>query len=210
MPVKFGFDNAFLRAWLLLHQTYDSVVKCEDKVFSKHGITTEQHSVLMAIKYIDDPVTPTEVGQWLDRNTNSISLIVERMVKAGLVRRVRDLRDRRSVRLVITSHGKEILDQATVAGWELVMEMLSRLPEEEIRTLIRHLETVREGATEYLNHGESMEEIKRNEGKNMASFMKRVSKYSSMSSPGMNKSVQEEQEAPINGTGKTRKRRRKA
>jgi len=114
-----------MRVWLLLHQTNNLVLKCEDRVFGKHGLGTEQHAVLLAIKYIDDPVTPTDVAQWLDRNTNSISLIVERMVKAGLVRRIRDLRDRRSVRLVITSNGKEILDKATVAGWELVQEILS-------------------------------------------------------------------------------------
>ena len=134
MPVKFGFENPFMMAWLLLHQTYNLVLKCEDQVFAKHGLTTEQHAVLLAIKYIDDPVTPTDVARWLDRNTNSISLIVERMVKAGLVRRIRDLRDRRSVRLVITSNGKEILDRATVAGWELVQEILSRLSEEERHT----------------------------------------------------------------------------
>ncbi len=177
MPVKFALDSPMLMTWLLLHQTYNSILKCEDNVFSKHGITTEQHSVLMAIKYIEPPVTPTEVGRWLDRNTNSISPIVERMVKAGLVRRIRDLRDRRSVRLVLTSDGKEVLDRATFEGWILVQEILSRLPEEEMRTLIKPLQTVREKAIEYLNPGETLEEVKRNDTKNMARFMKRMSKY---------------------------------
>jgi len=86
VPVDFKFENPFMRLWLLLHQTYNSISKCEDNVFSKYGITTEQHAVLMAIHHIQGPVTPTEVGQWLDRNTNSISLIVERMVKLGLMR----------------------------------------------------------------------------------------------------------------------------
>ena len=178
MPVKFGFENPFMGVWLLLHQTYNMVLKCEDQVFAKHGLTTEQHAVLLAIKYIDDPVTPTDVAQWLDQNTNSISLIVERMVKAGLVRRIRDLRDRRSVRLVITSNGKEILDRATVAGWELVQEIL-QLSEEDLHALVRLLETVRGKAFEYLNPGEAMEEVRRNETKNMARFMKRVAKYGS-------------------------------
>jgi len=179
VSVKFEFENLFMRAWLLLHQTYNLVLKCEDQVFTKFGLNTEQHAVLMAIKYIDDPVTPTDVAQWLDRNTNSVSLIVERMVKAGLVRRIRDLRDRRSVRLVITSNGKDILDKATVAGWELTQEILSRLSEEEMRTLIRLLEAVREKSFKYLNPEKSMEEIRRNESKNMARFMKRVAKYGS-------------------------------
>lgn len=191
MPVKFEFDNPFMRAWLLLHQTHNSILKCEDKVFGKHGITTEQHSVLMAIKYIKGPVKPTDVGRWLDRNTNSVSLIVDRMVKAGLVRRIRDLPDRRSVRLVITNKGKGILDQATIAGWQLVLEILSGLPEEEIRTLIRLLETVREKAIEYLNPGEVTEEIKRGDPKNIARFMKRMDRYVSDSASAAKQPTQE-------------------
>jgi len=181
MPVKFEFENPFLRTWLLLHQTYNMVLKCEDRVFAKHGLSTEQHSVVLAIKYIDGPVTPTDVARWLDRNTNSISLIVDRMVKRGLVRGTRYSRDRRRVQLAITGQGKEILDQATVAGWELMQEVLSPLSEEQMCALIGLLESVRGKAFEFLNPGEVMEEIRRNETKNMARFMKRVAEYGSSS-----------------------------
>ncbi len=192
MRVKFEMGNPFLSSWLLLHQTYKVILKCEDKVFAKYGISTEQHSVLIAIKYIEEPVTPTEVGKWLDRNTNSVSLIIDRMVKAGLVRRERNLRDRRSVQLVITESGKEILDHATVAGWVLVKEMLSQLSEEEMNTLIRLLKTVREKAVEHLNPGEPMEEIKRDEAKNMALFMKRMVSYGSSSTSAEKHTTQED------------------
>jgi len=177
MPVNFGLENLSHRVWLLLHQTYNVVLKSEDQVFSKYGLTTEQHAVLLAIKYIDDPVMPTKVARWLERNPNSVSMIVDRMVKVGLVRRIRDLPDRRSVRLVISSKGKEILDPATVAGWELVQKILSRLSEEEMRSLVRMLGMVREEAIRYLNPEEVVEEIKGDDVNNMARFMKRVAKY---------------------------------
>jgi len=50
-----------------------------------------------------------------------------------------------------------------------------------MRTLVRLLETVREKAFERLNPEEAMEEIRRNEAKNMARFMKRVARYGSSS-----------------------------
>jgi len=109
MPPKFGFDNSFARVWLPLHQTYNLVVKCEDEMFGKYGLIAAYRASRHQIH--------RQCG-------NSISLIVERMVKGSLVRRIRDLRDRRSVCLVITSNGKDILDRATVAGWELVQEIL--------------------------------------------------------------------------------------
>jgi DNA-binding MarR family transcriptional regulator len=163
-------------------------MKCENKVLGKLGLTIEQHSVLLAVRYIEDPVTPTEVSQWLDRNRNSVSLIVDRMVKAGLIDRIRDLRDRRSVRLTITDKGKEALDMSMVAGWELVQEILSQLSEDELRGLITLLEKVRETSFEYLNPGKSMEEIQvKNEEKAISRLIKRMAK----SGPGSSPSVKE-------------------
>ncbi len=174
MPVKFTFSEARLKTWLLCHQTFNLVLKCEELVFGKVGLTPQQHTVLIAIKYIKDPVKPTDVAHWLDRNTNSISLIIDRMEKDGLVKRARDLRDRRSLRLVMTQKGKELLEQATIPAWELVQEILSCLSEEEMQTFIRLMEKVRGKAFQHLYPEEVMEEIKTNEAENMARFLARL------------------------------------
>ncbi len=183
MSVRFGIDNPQLKAWLLLHQAYNLVAKCENRVFNQYGLSAEQHAVLMAIKYIKKPVTPTDIAHWLDRNPNGISLIVNRMAKIGLVRATRDLRDRRSVRLVITKQGKDILGQATVAGWKLNHDVLSGMKEEDLHTFIRLLEIVREKSFECLNPGQVIEEIKVNEEKNMARFMKKIAQYTFSAEP---------------------------
>ncbi len=160
MPVKFQFTNQRLMTWLLCRQTYNLVFKCEDAVFVKAGLTTQKHAVLAAVNYIDDPVTVTEVANWLDRNPNGISTLVDRMEKDCLVKRIRNLRDRRSVRLIMTRKGKDIFEQATISGWELTQEILSCLSDEDVRTLNSLFERLREKAFEYLNPGKVMEEIK--------------------------------------------------
>ncbi len=191
MSVRFGIDNPQLKAWLLLHQAYNLVSKCENRVFNKYGLSAEQHAVLMAIKYIKKPVTPTDIARWLDRNPNGISLIVNRMAEVGLVRATRDLRDRRSVRLVITRQGKEIMDRATVAGWKLTQDVLSGMKGEDLNTLIRLLEMVREKSFKYLNPGQVIEEIKVNEDQNMSRFMKKVAEYTSSAEPEKPEMVKE-------------------
>ncbi len=183
MPVKFEFKNPYMGAWILLRQTRNLISKCEDVVFSKYAFTTEQHSVLMAIKHIEDPVKVTDVARWLDRSVNSVSMIIDRMVKAGLVRRRRDLPDRRAVRLTITSKAEEAFVPATIAGWELIQEILSSLSDEDILTLNRLLELLRDKTYDYLGSGEVVEKVKRDEDENMAWFMKQAAKYSSLSTP---------------------------
>ena len=174
MPVKFVFENPLFMAWMLIHQTYNMVSKCEDLVFSKAGLTTQQHAVLIAIKYISTPATPTEIARWVDRNVNSITLIADRMEKDGLVKRARDLKDRRTLRLVMTEKGEEALARSTVAGWDLIQEVLAVLSEDEMRTLVSLLDRVRQKAFDYAHPGHVMEEVTRDEQKNMAQFLDRV------------------------------------
>ena len=183
MPIKFEFENPDKGVWVLLRQTHNLVLKCEDRVFSEHQLTTEQHAVLMAIKHIDGPVRPTDIARWLDRSVNSISMIIDRMVKAGLTRRVRDRKDRRTVFVSVTSKAEEAFVPATVAGWGLIQEILSPLSDEDKLTLIRLLETLRDKTYDYLGSGEVVEEVRINETENMAQFMKQSARYKSSSTP---------------------------
>ena len=176
MPIKFQFENLDKGAWVLLRQVYNLVSKCEDQVFSKHGLTTEQHGVLMAIKHIDGPVRITDIARWLDRSVNSVSMIIDRMVKAGLARRTRDRKDRRTVFVTLTSKAEKAYLPATLAGWGLIQEILSSLSDGDKLTLIRLLEALRDKTYDYLDSGGVVEEVKRSEDK-IAEFMKQAVEY---------------------------------
>jgi DNA-binding MarR family transcriptional regulator len=179
MPIKFKFENLDKGSWILLRQAYNLIFRCEDRVFSEYDLTTEQHTVLMAIKNISGPVRITDIARWLDRSVNSVSMIIDRMVKAGLVRRTRDRKDRRTVFVTLTNKAEEAYFPATTAGWELVQEILSPLSNEDKRTLIRLLETVRDKTYNYLDPGGSVEEVRINETKKMKEFKEQSSKYNS-------------------------------
>jgi DNA-binding MarR family transcriptional regulator len=183
MPIKFEFENPDKGAWVVLRQVHNLVSKCEDQVFSEHELTTEQHAVLMAIKHISGPTRITDIARWLDRSANSVSMIIDRMVKAGLVRRVRDRKDRRTVFVSMTSQAEKAYVPATVAGWGLIQEILLPLSAEDKLTLIRLLETLRDKTYDYLNSGEVVERVKISETENMAQFMKQAAKYRSSSAP---------------------------
>jgi DNA-binding MarR family transcriptional regulator len=183
MPIKFEFENLDKGAWILLRQTYNLVLKCEDRVFSEYELTTEQHAVLMAIKHISAPVRITDIARWLDRSVNSVSMIIDRMVKAGLVRRMRDRKDRRTVFVSMTSQTEKAYVLASVAGWGLIEEILSPLSDEDKRTLIRLLGMLRDKTYAYLDSGEVVEEVRSNEVENMARIMEQAAEYKSFSTP---------------------------
>ncbi len=183
MKVNSDPEHLVLRSWFLSHRTHELLRRCEDQVFGEYNLTTEKYTMLATIKYLDDPVRITDVARWAGRSTNSVSMIIDRMVKAGLVKRVRDRIDRRAVRLVITSKAEKALKPATQAGLEFIREILSPLSNEDKRTFVTLHEVVKYKALEYLNPGADVEEMQRNEITSQDNLVERLLQYTSTSTP---------------------------
>jgi len=183
MKTNLETEIAVLRLWRQVYQTYTLLKKCEDQIVEEYGLTTEQFSVLGAIDYFTGPTKITDVAQWLERSTNSVSMIVDRMVKAGLVRRVRSTADRRVVRVVNTSKGENALKPATRASFGVMREILSQLSYEDRNTLLSLLGTMKYEILKYLNPGVDIEEVKRKELEQAANVKEWLNEYGLSSTP---------------------------
>jgi DNA-binding MarR family transcriptional regulator len=160
MVVKSESANTVLRLWLLLHRVRDVLVQCEDSIFSEYGITLEQFSVLGQVKGRGgSPMRIIDLARVLERGPNSVSTLVDRMVKAGLVRRTRGKVDRRVVRVSLTSKGEDAIKLATPAGWEFIQKILSPMSDKDKDALTSLLETVTCDLRGYLNPEVDMAEI---------------------------------------------------
>lgn len=82
------------------------------------GITPQQHLLLLAVRgHTSYPnVTIGEVAERLQIRQHSASLLVQRCVKRGLLKRGQDDSDRRRVPVSLSVEGQRILDQITDAN----------------------------------------------------------------------------------------------
>jgi DNA-binding MarR family transcriptional regulator len=176
MAAKFASENVILRVWLLLHRVRDALVLCEDSIFSEYGITTEQFAVLAALRSRGGSLRPTDLASILERSPNSVSMLVDRMVKAGLVKRTRDRIDRRVVRVTATSKGENAVGPAGPAGWEFIQKILSPLSENERHTLVDVLERLKGELVAYLNPEMNMAEIMKKSVTNQPALYERMIK----------------------------------
>ena len=140
MTMNLETGNLALKLWFMIHRTHEMLKMCEDQVSREYKLTTERYLVLVTIKYLDGPVRPTDIAQWLGRSPNSVSMIVDRMVKAGLLRRVRARKDRRVVWLTITSKGETALKPAVMASLKFIQNILSQVSYDDRHTLMRLLD----------------------------------------------------------------------
>ena len=150
MAVNSEQENTVVRLLLLLSRAGDAFNSCLDLVVSRYGISNEQARLLSCIKS-KGPMRPVDIAAVLERAPNSMSMLVDRMVKAGLVRRTRDRKDRRAVFVSLTNKGNEAVEPAIPAIWEFMNRFLSAVSYDEQRALADTLETLKCELTSYLN-----------------------------------------------------------
>jgi DNA-binding MarR family transcriptional regulator len=176
MSVNSESGNTILRLWLLLHRVRDILALCEDSTFAEYGITTEQFAVLASIRSRGGSLRPTDLALILERSPNSISMLVDRMVKAGFVKRTRDRIDRRAVHVTLTSKGTNAVERAIPEGWDFIQKILSPISYADKHTLVDVLETVKCELLGYLNPKVDMAKIIKNSVTNQPGLYERMIK----------------------------------
>jgi DNA-binding MarR family transcriptional regulator len=170
-------SGTVLRSWSLLHRVRDVLQRCEEERFGQYGITPEQYGVLVTIKYVGQSARITDIARWSSRSPNSVSMIVDRMVKVGLVKRLRDKRDRRVVFVSVAPKGEKALGPATAEGLEFIQKVMSPLSDDDLQILIRLLETVRAQAVGCLKQEMAAEELGQDDITYQTDFTERLRQY---------------------------------
>ena len=91
-----AFSGLFGEVFALFHR----------RVPKRAGLTPESWAVLEHFR-LAGPLTVTEAGRHMDRAQSVMSEIIDRLERKGLLRRLRDGRDRRRVLVWLTPEGQE-------------------------------------------------------------------------------------------------------
>jgi DNA-binding MarR family transcriptional regulator len=175
--------NLVLRLWFLMHRDVGLFRLFEDQAYGEKGLTMEQFTVLAAVKQMGAPARVVDIAKWIGRTPNTISMIVDRMVKAGLVKRTRDKKDRRIVNVTPTSKADDLFRLAIPAGWEFIHKIMLPLSEADRHTLARLLETLRYETLKCLNPGEDIEAMVANDDKSHTKMTQRLFHDAILSTP---------------------------
>ncbi|MCK0091340.1 MarR family transcriptional regulator [Rhodococcus sp. F64268] len=140
-----GLDVTPLEVLGRLHRTYLRYQGTIARIFDEYGINMASFDVLAALRRAGEPYRMTS-GQLAESSlvtTGGVTLRIDRLEKAGLVRRERDADDRRIVHAELTEAGKKLIDEVAVAHFENETRMLAELSKDdqsELVQLLRKLE----------------------------------------------------------------------
>ena len=177
MMTDYGFEELSVMLWRTVYLTYARFKNGMDRTLSEYGLTMEQYLVLVDLKTNDAPMRITDLAHLLERSTNSISMLVDRMVKAGLLKRVRDKRDRRVVNVSLTSKAENALEPANPPVWEFMQLGMSSLSHEDKRTLANLCKPINYKLLEYLNPGADIEGMLKRDSKQRDRALKQWRKH---------------------------------
>ena len=129
------------RLFSLLRQTADSVLKAREAELKKYSISPEQAAALVCIRSLDNKATPAELSRWLFRKRNSITILLNRMHKLGLISKKANKDRKNSFTIKLTEKGYNAYLQAIeFQAFRSIIEVLS---ESQRKQLWQLLQTIR-------------------------------------------------------------------
>lgn len=132
-------------SWVLLHQTRDVIYNAREKELRKHGISPMEAAVLFIVQAIGDEAIPAEISRWIFRKQHTVTSLLIRMERKGLVNRTRDLARKNLVRISVTEKGKQAYHNSMKRN--SIHKIMSALSQEERKQLNSSLLKLRDTAT---------------------------------------------------------------
>ena len=129
------------RLFHLLRQTSDSIYKVREVELKPYNITPEQAGALVCIQTLGSKATPAELSRWLFRQRNSITILLNRMQKLGLIEKRVNENRKNSITLSLTKKGYDAYKSAI--EFRAYYPIIEVLPESKRQQLWTLLQTIR-------------------------------------------------------------------
>jgi DNA-binding MarR family transcriptional regulator len=156
LPMKeFKVADPDYDLWLLLARTHYRVKQARTRELRKYGISPEQAGILYYVSASGDHAMPTEIARWMMREPQTITTIIDRMLKKGLIHKAVDKERKNVVRVSLTAKGKRTLQFADKR--ESFHTVIGGLSAQKRRVLRAVLTEMRETAMN-LAHSDGAEE----------------------------------------------------
>jgi MarR family transcriptional regulator, organic hydroperoxide resistance regulator len=125
----YSTDDQDQDLWFLLTHTRYAIFRAREKELQRYGVSPEQVSLLFVVQALGNKATPATLSRHLIRQPHTVSALVDRMARRGLVKKVKDLDRKNLVRVVMTDKGQKTYDISTKRG--PIHRIINTLSEDE-------------------------------------------------------------------------------
>jgi len=125
--------------WRILNHTGFVIARSRKKELAQYGLTPEQAHILDILHHSGGTVTIQGIVDITMRQHHSISTLVDRMSKQGLVKKVKNASDARQYDVMITKKGQELFGGTTRKSITDIFSALSAREKKELEKGLKKL-----------------------------------------------------------------------
>jgi len=121
------------KTWVRLFRAYTVLERAREMELSRVGITLPQAAVLYFLGTARETLTPTKLARLTYKEPHTISGLLNRMEKQGLIKKTKDLKRKNLVRVSLVKKGEELFKR--LLSERVVINITSCLSKKELDTL---------------------------------------------------------------------------
>jgi MarR family multiple antibiotic resistance transcriptional regulator len=128
----------------LMSQTHSAIFRARYIEVMNLGVTSMEAALLTIVHGLGGSATPSEIARWMMRKRPTISELLSRMERNGLVKRTDYKGNKRQKRVLMTAKGREALERAS--QHDVMHTIMGSISHQEFRQLWLLLEKLNESA----------------------------------------------------------------
>jgi MarR family transcriptional repressor of emrRAB len=137
---KFKLDTHTRNLFVVFDQTRDTLIRAVELELKQSRISFAQARILYSLTQAKNGMTQGDLSKWHLRNLNTISTLINRMEKEGLVKKTKSKDDGR-VHVTLTQKGSEVWDEVSERAIFLTFSVLSEKEKKQLKVLLKKLRT---------------------------------------------------------------------
>ena len=141
---KLDYNNN-LDIWITMDKTYSAIYRTWLMELSLRHLTPEKVRVIFTVLSFGGSATLNEISYFTNRQLNSVSVIVNRMTREGLLRKEKS--PKRKSKVIVTEKGRELFESIGIDSINMIFSTLSLSEKQEFAT---DLSTLQEKARNLL------------------------------------------------------------
>jgi len=137
---KFKLDTHTRNLFVVFDQTRDTLIRAVELELKQSRISFAQARILYSLTQAKNGMTQGDLSKWHLRNLNTVSTLISKMEKEGLVKKTKNKEDGRA-RVTLTRNGSEVWDDVSERAVFLTFSVLSEEEKKQLKALLKKLRT---------------------------------------------------------------------
>ena len=138
--VKLNSDGGGIHPiWVLFDRTHFAVARSRLLELAQFHLTKEQAQILYVLRFYGGSTNMTQIAAFTMRQRHSVSTLVDRMEKVGLVKKVK-VPNKKGYKVIITNKGRERYQKVTIKSIEMIFDSLSAADRRKLQESLNMLQ----------------------------------------------------------------------